>query len=107
MGQKGGDLKAVDVEPLDDIPMMTGKVLSFKQNSGWIACDDGSGDAYVHYSEINQGGYKELQEGQIVQFNLIEQNGGRLKAENVSIIRGGGYGYGGRGRGRGRGGGRG
>merc|ERR1719384_1605363 len=93
---------------------MTGVVSSFRGSFGWIECDDGSGDAYVHFSDIKikGNGYRKLIPGQNVEFTLIQQKGGKLKAVNVaatggfgSSFDGGRGGYGGRGRGRGRGGG--
>ena len=43
-------------------------------------------DIFVHYSTINQEGYKTLQEGQYVEFNLLETSKG-YQALNVSVIK--------------------
>ena len=37
---------------------------------GFIAPDDGSADVFVHYSEIQGGGYRSLEENQRVQFEV-------------------------------------
>ncbi|AGP61613.1 cold-shock DNA-binding protein family protein [Mycobacterium intracellulare subsp. yongonense 05-1390] len=37
---------------------------------GFIAPDDGSADVFVHYSEIQGGGYRTLEENQRVQFEV-------------------------------------
>ena len=36
---------------------------------GFIAPDDGTADLFVHFSAIEGGGYRELSEGQRVQFD--------------------------------------
>jgi len=101
--KKGGNRSSYD-EPAeyDSSDKTTGVVTSFRGNYGWIELDDGSGDAYVHWTEIMGGdGYKKLAPGDKVEFVAIHQNGGRKKAVQVMAI--GGRRGGGRGRGRGRG----
>ena len=43
-------------------------------------------DIFVHYSAINQEGYKTLQEGQIVEFTLLETSKG-YQALNVTVVK--------------------
>lgn len=43
-------------------------------------------DIFVHYSAINQDGYKTLTEGQIVEFTLVETQKG-LQATNVTVVK--------------------
>ena len=43
-------------------------------------------DIFVHYSAINQEGYKSLQEGQIVEFTLLETSKG-YQALNVFYVK--------------------
>ena len=43
-------------------------------------------DNFVHYSAINQDGYKTLAEGQLVEFQLIETSKG-LQALNVTTVK--------------------
>merc|ERR1719187_1367639 len=69
---------------------------------GFITCDDGSGDVFVHFSEIKAQGFKTLNEGEEVEFEVIIQDDGRRKAVNVTgpdgaFVKGGDGGGGGRG----------
>ncbi len=51
---------------------------------GFIAKDDG-GDVFVHFSAIQSKGYRTLEEGQRVSFDVVEDVKGQ-KAENVLIL---------------------
>eukprot|EP01084_Bolivina_argentea_P014557 27198_1 len=51
---------------------------------GFITVDDGSGDVFVHYSEIQSQGFKSLAEGESVEFEIVVQDDGRRKAINVT-----------------------
>ncbi len=51
---------------------------------GFIEREDG-GDVFVHYSDIEQEGFKSLEEGQQVQFTVIEGDKGP-KAQNVTVV---------------------
>ncbi len=51
---------------------------------GFIEYSD-TADIFVHYSAIDKAGYKTLNEGEKVQFDLIETPKG-LQAKNVSAI---------------------
>ena len=66
--------------------MPTGKVKWFSDTKGYgfITCDDG-GDAFVHYSDVAGDGFRSLQEGQAVEFEVQEGPKG-LKAINVQIV---------------------
>ena len=65
---------------------MIGKVKWFNAEKGYgfIQCPDGK-EAFVHYSQILQDGYKSLEDGQKVNFNLIETGRG-IQATNVEVI---------------------
>ena len=53
---------------------------------GFIACDDGLGDLFVHVSEIKWREIKMLRAGERVAFDVVIQQDGRRKAINVMII---------------------
>ena len=54
--------------------MATGTVKWFNATKGFgfIAPDDGSADLFVHFSAIEGNGYRELSEGQRVQFEASQ-----------------------------------
>jgi len=63
---------------------MNGRVKWFNNEKGYGFIDHSSGeDIFVHYSAIRQDGYKTLNEGQLVDFELIETPKG-LQAINVT-----------------------
>jgi len=67
--------------------MPTGKVKWFdnKKGYGFIELDDGSGDIFVHYSDITEEGFKSLSEGDAVEFEVSESDQSR-KATKVKKI---------------------
>lgn len=66
------------------MPRVRGRVKWFNNQKGYgfIEQPDGRPDVFVHYSAIREEGYKSLQEGQIVEFDLVEGPKGP-QAENV------------------------
>ena len=64
--------------------MATGTVKWFNESKGFgfIAQDNGGDDVFVHFSSIQVGGFKTLNEGQKVSFE-IEQGAKGPKATNV------------------------
>eukprot|EP01084_Bolivina_argentea_P106394 190402_1 len=87
---------------------VTGKCKRFnpEKGFGFISVDDGSGDVFVHQTEIHAEGYRTIHEGEELEFEVVTQDDGRRKAINVTgpngaYVRGG---YSNRGRGGGGGG---
>jgi len=52
---------------------------------GFIGREDGSSDVFVHYSAINIEGYKSLQEGDQVEFEVVDGQKGP-QAGNVTRV---------------------
>ena len=62
----------------------TGTVKWFNATKGYgFITRDAGGDIFVHYSAISAQGYRSLEEGQRVQFEVTEGNKG-LQAQNVT-----------------------
>ena len=66
--------------------MSTGKVKWFNQEKGFgfITNDEDGKDIFVHFSAINSEGFKTLEEGQIVEFEINETDRGP-QAQNVTV----------------------
>lgn len=65
---------------------MRGTVKWFNKNIGYGFITDSNGkDVFVHYNGLNMEGFKALQEGQKVTFDVIETEKGR-QAMNVSVV---------------------
>ncbi len=62
----------------------TVKWFNASKGFGFIETDEG-GDVFVHYSAIKADGYKTLDEGARVQFDIVEGNKGPA-AENVVTL---------------------
>ena len=64
--------------------MAQGTVKWFNPDKGYgfISREDGD-DLFVHYSEIQMDGFKTLDEGQAVEFDVTTGQNGKLQASNV------------------------
>ena len=67
--------------------MSSGKVKWFNNEKGYGFIEySNEEDIFVHYSAIRQDGYKSLNEGDEVRFDLIETSKG-LQAQNVVPVK--------------------
>ena len=66
--------------------MSTGKVKWFNQEKGFgfITNDEDGKDIFVHFSAINAEGFKTLEEGQTVDYDVVETDRGP-QAQNVVV----------------------
>jgi CspA family cold shock protein len=69
--------------------MATGTVKWFnaEQGHGLIGPDDGSGDVYVHISEVQRSGLRGLNDGQKIAYELArDQRSGKVTAEELRFV---------------------
>ena len=65
---------------------MIGKVKWFNNEKGYgFIIKENYDDIFVHYSQIQDEGFKTLEEGQVVEFELVTGDKG-LQAQNVFKI---------------------
>ena len=63
-----------------DLETRKGRVRWFNNEKGYGFIEIGAGvgeDVFVHYSAIEQEGYKSLKEGDVVEFTLIDTSKGK------------------------------
>ena len=66
--------------------MKTGVVKWFNNEKGFgFISVEGEGDVFVHFSAITGEGYKSLEEGQSVQFDVVEGTKGPQAANVVKL----------------------
>lgn len=67
--------------------MITGTVKWFNSDKGFgfIAPDDGGADVFVHFSEIQGSGYRNLEENQKVTFEIEQGNRGPAAVSVTAI----------------------
>ena len=64
--------------------MPKGKVKWFNSTKGYgfIAPDEGGDDVFVHISAVRNAGMLDLEDDQVVEYELVENNG-KTSAENL------------------------
>ena len=66
--------------------MNKGTVKWFNNQKGYgFISDEQGNDVFVHYSSINSEGFKTLEEGQTVTYDVVESNRGQ-QANNVTVV---------------------
>ena len=69
------------------MPTGTVKWFNAQKGFGFIAQDGGGPDAFVHVSAIQRAGLQVLNEGQRVQFDLVnDPRKGKSSAENLKTL---------------------
>ncbi len=67
--------------------MAQGTVKWFNPEKGYgFISQEGNEDLFVHWSEIQMEGYKTLEEGALVEFEITSGENGKLQASNVTKI---------------------
>ena len=69
--------------------MHSGTVKWFNPEKGYgfISNDEGGDDIFVHFSGINGTGYKSLDEGQHVSYDVEnDERSGKTRAVNVTVL---------------------
>ena len=62
----------------------TVKWFNSQKGYGFISREDG-GDVFVHYSGLNMEGYRTLDEGQVVEFDILDGPKGQQAANVVKV----------------------
>ena len=66
--------------------MANGKVKWFNPTKGYgfIEPEEGGSDVFVHISAVERAGMQTLQEGQKINFDVVEGQNGKSAAENLT-----------------------
>lgn len=66
--------------------MKTGKVKWFNAKKGYgFICDENGADVFVHFSALNMEGFKVLEEGDTVEYEVVDGEKGP-QAANVTKL---------------------
>lgn len=66
--------------------MKTGKVKWFNAKKGYgFICDEDGADVFVHFSALNMEGFKVLEEGDTVEYEVVDDEKGP-QAANVTKL---------------------
>jgi CspA family cold shock protein len=65
----------------------TVKFFNDQRGFGFIRADDGSGDVFVHISAVERAGWRSLNEGQRVSFDIVtDPRKGKTNAQNLRVV---------------------
>ena len=67
------------------MPKGTVKWFNSQKGYGFIQPEDGGADAFVHISALQRSGIPMLDEGMVVEFELVQQRNGKMAAENLKL----------------------
>ena len=68
--------------------MSKGRVKWFNttRGFGFIEPDEGGSDAFVHITAVHDAGLKELQEGQLIEYEMLPAKTGKDCAMNLRVL---------------------
>jgi CspA family cold shock protein len=79
-------VKQRQIHILEDFAMNKGTVKWFNNQKGYgFICDEAGNDVFVHYSGLNMEGFKSLEEGAAVEFEVVNGEKGP-QAVNVTKL---------------------
>jgi len=61
------------------------KWFNLQKGYGFVVPDDGGEDAFVHISAVEEAGLTSLEEGQKIEYELVEGRNGKMAAQTISI----------------------
>jgi CspA family cold shock protein len=67
------------------MPTGTVKWFNSAKGYGFIEPNDGSADAFVHISAVEQAGLSDLREGQKVEYEVVPGRNGKSSADNLVV----------------------
>lgn len=66
---------------------ITGTVANWKDQEGYGFIDvPGSPNVFIHHTQINMDGHRQLEKGQMVEFEIGPGTQGRTQAMNLRVI---------------------
>lgn len=68
--------------------MARGRVKWFSDEKGYgfIESEGGGEDIFVHYTEIVGEGFRSLEEGSVVEFEVVDGRRGKKQASRVEVV---------------------
>lgn len=78
--------RAVNLQEVRSVTIGTVKWFNSTKGYGFIEPEDGSKDAFVHISAVEAAGMSGLNEGQKVEYELVEDDRGRTSAGNLKAV---------------------